>query len=337
MTLGWLGLGCALTGCPGGDDDGDTTGGASGYGRWEEAVALDADEGALLSVWGRSDADVWAVGGQLAAVGEPGVGLLMHSDGTAWTTEALPAGTPLLNWVHGADGEIWLVGNAGAALQRGPTGWTSVPTPVDVPLWGVFVLAADDAWAVGGDAFDLEGTPVILRWDGASWTDSPLPALDRASAALFKVWAAATDDVWAVGDSGVIVHFDGMAWTQVPSGTSHDLISLWGTGPSDIVAVGGRSAGTVARYDGATWSTFDVQLPGLNGVWVDTDGAATIVGNRGAAAVLAAGSAELDDDPTPAELMVLHAVFGFASGRRVSVGGSLDRTPPYVGLILEAP
>ena len=342
-----IALPLVLVGCPDSDTNGDTdtetdsdSGSATsggGYGAWFSAQEIGEDQGALLSVWGASADDVWAVGGQVEAVGEAGVGLLMHSDGTVWTPQTLPDGTPLLNWVHGAGGETWLVGNAGSTLRSDGSGFAAVESPTEVPLWGVFVVGPGDSWAVGGDAFDSDGTGVILHWDGATWTDMPMPALDRSSAALFKVWAAAANDVWAVGDAGVIIHYDGAAWSQVPSGTGNDLISLWGTGADDIVAVGGRSIGTVARWDGAAWTSFDVgQVPGLNGVWMDADGVATLVGNRGAAALLPPGSMELNADPTTAELMVLHAVFGFGDGRRVSVGGSLDRSPPYVGVILEA-
>ncbi len=335
----------ALAGCPessvdgeGGDPSGSTTDDADhGYGAWLPALELGEDQGALLSVWGDGPDDVWTVGGQVEAVGDAGVGLLMHSDGTAWTQDSLPDGTPLLNWVHGAEGETWAVGNAGATLRLQGETFATVPSPTDVPLWGVFVVASADVWAVGGDAFDFEGTGVILHWDGTAWTDVPMPPLDRSSTALFKVWAAASDDVWAVGDAGVIVHYDGTAWTQIPSGTDNDLISLWGTGPDDVVAVGGRSTATVARWDGASWTSSDIaQIPGLNGIWMDRDGIASLVGNRGSAALLLEGTDQLNADPTTAELHVLHAVYGFSDGRRIAVGGSLDRSPPYVGVIVEA-
>lgn len=333
----------AATGCPGANGDADTetdagsatTGG--GYGAWLTSLELGEDQGALLSVWGSASGDVWAVGGQVASVGDAGVGVALHSDGDSWTPVTLPEGTPLLNWVHGAGDETWMVGNAGAMLRRDGQSWVSVASPTEVALWGVFVVAPGDAWAVGGDAFDFEGTGVILRWDGSVWTDVPMPQLDRSSVALFKVWAAASDDVWAVGDAGVILHYDGTAWTQVPSGTSSDLISLWGTGPDDIVAVGGRSIATVARWDGATWTATEIpEIPGLNGVWIDRDGVGSLVGNRGAAALLLSGTDDLNADPTTAELHVLHAVFGFDDGPRIAVGGSIDRSPPYVGIIVEA-
>lgn len=305
-------------------------------GVWE--VALDADEslGTFLSVWGPASDDVWAVGGQTSSLSDPGDGTVMHFDGETWSEVELPPDTPLLNWVHGlhAD-EAWMVGNAGAALHLEGGQWTAISTGVQVQLWGVWMAAPDDVWAVGGDPFEQDGAGALLHYDGSAWSSVELPPLDRASRALFKVWGTGPDDVFAVGDGGVILHFDGTSWTQQPSGTGNDLISLWGTGPNEIVAVGGRQVGTIARYDGSTWQVRDVgRIPGLNGVWVDAQGDAVLVGNRGFAVGLPAQSFEIEPQSTDAGLLVLHAVYGFEDGRRFAVGGSLDRSPPYVGIIV---
>src|SRR6185436_15168757 len=55
---------------------------------------------------------------------------------------------------------------------------------------------------------------------------------------LYGVWGSGPSDVWAVGDVGTILHWDGSAWWKVPSGTTHDLRGVWGSGPSDVWAVG---------------------------------------------------------------------------------------------------
>lgn len=303
---------------------------------WHVAHETSTDEGAFLSVWGDSPADVWAVGGQVARIGDAGAGLAYRRRDGAWSRAELPAGAPLLNWVHGHEDELWIVGNAGAAFRHTSEGWVSSLTGVDVPLWGCWVVAKSDVWAVGGDAFDPEGQPVIVHWDGTTWEAQALPVLDRPASALFKVWAAAADDVWAVGDAGVILHHDGAAWAQVSSGTGNDLISLWGRGPHDVLAVGGRSIGTLARWDGSTWTTQDIgEVAGINGVWMHASGDAAIAGNIGALGVVRGPGFVLEREDVDAGLQVLHGVLGFEDGSRVAVGGSLDRSPPYTGLIVE--
>jgi hypothetical protein len=189
-------------------------------------------------------------------------------------------------------------------------------------------------WAVGGDGFNRD--PVACRFDGVEWTAWTLPEPSIESHALYKIWGTGADDVWAVGDAGLVVHWGGAAegWVEVPSGTDIDLISLWGTGPDEILAVGGRTGGVLSRWDGAQWTAQEVPaLPGLNGVWMAPDGTATVVGPLGGAGLVAPGAlaVEVEDSGTP---LALHGVFGFAGLERWAVGGSLDMAPPYVGVIL---
>ena len=63
---------------------------------------------------------------------------------------------------------------------------------------------------------------------------------------LNGVWGAAANDIWAVGDGGVIVHFNGVDWSTIPSGTTENLSSIWGSGPNDIWA--GGDSGILLHY-----------------------------------------------------------------------------------------
>ncbi|XXX71718.1 hypothetical protein WMF30_29140 [Sorangium sp. So ce134] len=80
---------------------------------------------------------------------------------------------------------------------------------------------------------------------------------------LNGIWGTATDDIYAVGLDGTIVHYDGSAWSRMNSGTSNPLHGVWGTDSNNIYAVGGvysTSAGaTLLRFDGSSWSP--VNLP----------------------------------------------------------------------------
>jgi hypothetical protein len=300
--------------------------------RYELGLELGEDEGALMSVWGSGPERIFAVGGQPEAAGETGI--LYSFDGSNWEAEALPDGTPMLNWVYGAGDDVWLVGNLGTAMRGQPGGWSATDTGSDQPLWGVWGGTGDDLWAVGGDPFGDE--PVLLHWDGQAWSSETIPDLDRDCASLFKVWGTAGDNVYAVGDAGVILHWQGDGWEQELSGTGSDLISLWGTGPDDIVVAGGRSNGTLARWDGESWTSQTLAgIAGLNGVWVDAAGEATVVGALGAVAVLAPGSFEFEFEDNPAGNQVLHAVFGLEDGSRVAVGGNLLDSPPWEGVLIQ--
>jgi len=56
---------------------------------------------------------------------------------------------------------------------------------------------------------------------------------------LTGVWGSGANDVWAVGGGGTIVHWDGSAWTSASSCARNDLTGVWGSGASAVWAVGG--------------------------------------------------------------------------------------------------
>ena len=280
-----------------------------------------------MSVWGPDADNIYTVGGQ------PDDGVAYRFDGQSWDEFDVADG-PMLNWVHGVDGDVWMVGNDGRALRVRDDDIQSFDTGIDVDLWGVWAASDDDVWAVGGDARDFDASPALAHYDGTSWKEQSLPELDRDANALFKVWGTSSDHIFAVGALGVILQYDGQQWSQVATGANDDFVSLWGRADDDIVAVGGRSNGQVARYDGDQWETELVPgSPGLNGVWMDCQGTAHINGIDGYSFRLESGSMGPDVESTPTD-NVLHAIFGFDDGPRVGVGGTLDRSPPYEGTLI---
>ncbi len=70
---------------------------------------------------------------------------------------------------------------------------------------------------------------------------------------LRGIWGSGPNDVFAVGDTGTVLHYDGKQWTAMASGVAVALSSVWGTGPRDVYAVG--DSGTIIRYDGSKWSS----------------------------------------------------------------------------------
>ncbi|MDM8539540.1 choice-of-anchor D domain-containing protein [Desulfococcaceae bacterium HSG9] len=66
---------------------------------------------------------------------------------------------------------------------------------------------------------------------------------------LNGVWGSSGSDVFAVGNSGTIVHYDGNAWSEMDSGTTWvEFDGVWGSSGSDVFAVG--SFGNIRHYDG---------------------------------------------------------------------------------------
>jgi hypothetical protein len=82
--------------------------------------------------------------------------------------------------------------------------------------------------------------------DGWCWAH-PLPQGNT----LLAIWGAARADVWAVGERGAILHWDGQHWSLVASPTQEFLRCVWGSGPSDVWAAGDHA---VIHWDGKRWT-----------------------------------------------------------------------------------
>jgi len=76
--------------------------------------------------------------------------------------------------------------------------WTS---PTTEHLHSVYMVSADDGWAVGED-----GT--IIRWDGTDWSTVTSPTM----ASLWSVFMVSSSDGWAVSEGGTILQWTGTEW-----------------------------------------------------------------------------------------------------------------------------
>ena len=97
-------------------------------------------------------------------------------------------------------------------------------------------------------AFPFIGAPCPAQAASDNWT----PMTSNTTNGLNAVWGSASNDVFAVGDAGTIVHYNGSAWTVMTSNTFITLNGVWGSAANNVYAVG--YGGTVMRYDGSTWS-----------------------------------------------------------------------------------
>lgn len=127
-------------------------------------------------------------------------------------------------------------------------------------LWEPCSYSFTDLGTPSADMSDKNGfTPVKGACFSMGWCwENPLPQGVELSA----VWSLAPDDVWAVGPYGTILHYDGMNWSMVPSGTDSSLNALWGRAANDVWTVGEH--GLALHWDGSKWSPVPTGLPGVN-------------------------------------------------------------------------
>lgn len=282
--------------------------------------------GDLLGVWGSSPDDVYMVGGT-AARGE-----VHHYDGASWSIMDIPD-VPRLVWVFGtAADDVLTVGVGGTVLHYDGVSWTQLDSGETEALWGVWARSPEEWWIVGGDVG--AGEPVLIRWDGTTFFPVPVPENDRDATALFKVWGIGSK-LFAVGEKGLIIEESGGTWSQVPAGplADDDFVSLWGVTESNIVAVGGRGAARIARYDGATWSTErPTGVTGLSGVFMNDADEAIVGGLNGYVAAYNPLTGAIVPENSGTSIGI-HAIWGDGAGRTYAVGGLLLEDSPGVALV----
>jgi len=72
------------------------------------------------------------------------------------------------------------------------------------------------------------------------------------------IWGSSPEDIWFVGDSGSIVHYDGSGFTRLESGTDVDLRSISRADDNNIWVSGylpSYMEHVLLHYDGQDWNT----------------------------------------------------------------------------------
>ena len=88
-------------------------------------------------------------------------------------------------------------------------------------------------------------------------------AFSPTTQTLFGIHAISPTDIWAVGNAGTVLHWDGTAWRKVNLGaasTSRNLFDVWASGPNDVWVVGATGTmmgdrAIILRWNGTAWTT----------------------------------------------------------------------------------
>jgi hypothetical protein len=157
--------------------------------QWQDQATGPLERGGLTGLTATGQNNIWAISGQ-------DEGLVAHWDGSQWTlTSAIPAGL------------------APSTLPHLQVLATTSPT---------------DVWAVGNYYYGMGAVngyaPLILHWDGTTWTRTTVPdPVGAGHSTDFQAVAARSPrDAWAVGYYSVastpvplLLHWDGTSWAIV--------------------------------------------------------------------------------------------------------------------------
>jgi|GEM_PF-2685712 len=171
-------------------------------------------------------------GASLTAVGRRfAVGLdgVVADAERGWARVDLPASEDLFDIASAPGGQALAVGAEGVLLHFDGRTWTKRHVEPGVTLFAAVAVGGD--WIIAGD----DG--FLARFDGRD-----VQRFDSGTQASLKALSAVgVDSVFAVGDVGTALHFDGRRWSPF------SLPQNVGVGPSDIAA---SERDAVLIYDG---------------------------------------------------------------------------------------
>lgn len=148
--------------------------------------------------------------------------VIAHWDGQVWFNKIK---TQCNNWINSLalmpDSTGWAGGTICLAAFDTADNGTLHPVPAgiisDYNIVSINIVAADDVWAVGGDHLSLPIKSFTTHWNGSSWEAIPNPG----NQVLSGVSMISTNDGWAVGYGGTILHYmnDTTTYTYLPLAT----------------------------------------------------------------------------------------------------------------------
>lgn len=94
------------------------------------------------------------------------------------------------------------------------------------PLYAAFAFAPNDVWV---------GSTIPEHWDGQKWTFYGTARGFPTGFYINKIWGTSSTNLYVVGSSGNIVHYDGANWRQMQSGTDVDLQDVYGSPDGSVV------------------------------------------------------------------------------------------------------
>ncbi|MCS6989091.1 MAG: hypothetical protein NZM06_06185 [Chloroherpetonaceae bacterium] len=147
----------------------------------------------------------------------------------AWRIDTLGTTATRLNDVCVInDTCIWVVGyfgdqyNAarfdGHQWQYKRIEWTYQGQTGISELKSIFAFSQNDIWV---------GDSAPYHWDGVQWTVFNVTGLFDGY--IQKFWGTSSRDLYAVGTNGAIMHYNGLAWRRVESGTTATINDVWGS------------------------------------------------------------------------------------------------------------
>lgn len=197
----------------------------------------------VYALWGTAANNVFAA---------TDIGELLRWNGTTWTLQTTTPGNTALFSLYGVSAtDVYAAGSNGLVMRYNGTTWSTFSAPDAVTmLFGLWMSASNNIFALGSD-IDLE-TGIAFNYAPSSWQSMNVGAVK----ALTSVWGPSPVDVYATGDAGTILRYNGTSWQAATTGVTDLLWAVSGApdasggafavGLNGTVLTGSSGAGALA-------------------------------------------------------------------------------------------
>jgi hypothetical protein len=264
---------------------------------WKQVPGPTPDGSVLTGVTAISPSDALAVGRYTSASGAT-VTLALRWTGKTWVKQASPDPSSEDNELFGVTAtsasDAWAAGFSLGPQSRqetlilhwNGTTWQRASTPAvatfGTQLSGIAADSPSDIWAVGQffSAADAK-QPLILHWNGTTWTRATLPGPGSKTEMLYGAAVVSPTDAWAVGlgpcvgpsgncpSQALTMHWNGTSWKVVGSVSVSDhtdqnsLTGVAAISASNVWAVGDYFPAAenepvyqmLQQWNGAKWAS----------------------------------------------------------------------------------
>ncbi len=145
----------------------------------------------------------------------------------AWNCVASPSNQNL-NAVYAlASNDAWAVGNRGGGgggactnnrariVHWNGAAWSCVASPTASHLYALDMISSTDGWAVGQRLGAGTNAWNLVRWNGTTWSAVAVNTPGTGAQDLYAIDCVTTNDCWTTGNAGIVLHWDGAAWSRV--------------------------------------------------------------------------------------------------------------------------
>jgi hypothetical protein len=193
---------------------------------WQK-VAFPGKDAAVVAAGASSPSNVW-----VAALGLAGTETkIYHWNGGKWAlAKTLPNGADITALSVLGPNDVWMFGGLGKTGSDGVFHFNGHKwTEVSATLQGGSALSDSNVWAFNGTQ--------VAHYNGRKWTTAsvakllPPPSATHVSSSVTDIIALAPDNVYATGEDanpqagpGVVLHYNGRAWSRVAESSSFDSV-----------------------------------------------------------------------------------------------------------------